>query len=112
MLKKTLFQKLLLKRKLSDAVILPLGQSIRQISDKGPGNYSQSYVCGPGPNPLIGENLDFHFYQYSFHIHSGNTIGDLIDIGADKWGNEREALVSVHQVGFLLQDILIDEYLF
>ena len=80
MLKKTLFQKLLLKRKLSDAVILPLVQNIRQISDKGPGKYSQSYVCGPGPNPLIGKNLSVHSYQYSYYINTGNTIGDLIDI--------------------------------
>ena len=107
MIEKTLFQQLVLKNKLSNAVILHLMQSIRQISNKGPGKYSQSYVCGPGPNPLIGENLSFHSYQYSYYVNSGNTIGDLVDIGADKWGNEREALVSVHQVGFLLQDYYI-----
>jgi len=52
----------------------------RGISRSGPGKYSQSYVCGPGHTPLIG-----------------STIGDLIDQGAEKWGNDREAVVSVHQ---------------
>jgi len=76
MLEKTLLQRILSKKSLPHAASI----KSRCLSNTGPGKYSQSYVCGPGHKPLIG-----------------HTIGDLIDIGAAKWGNDREALVSVHQ---------------
>ena len=68
----------------------------RGKSSSVPGKYSQSYVCGPGHTPLIGSNIIRE--ENNNIIHPGNTIGDLIDQGAEKWGNDREALVSVHQV--------------
>ena len=40
-------------------------------------------------------------FKLFFSIPAGSTIGELIDTGAEKWGNDREAIVSVHQVGLL-----------
>ena len=109
MLKKTLLQRILSKKSLAHAASI----SSRCISNAGPGKYSQSYVCGPGHKPLIGPNISYQLSIYCQYMTLGHTIGDLIDIGAAKWGNDREALVSVHQVHCLLctnQNVCFIEY--
>jgi len=75
-----MFEKQLLKSIIFKKTYLPIVRSNRQISSRESQKYLKSYVCGPSKVPLIG-----------------NTIGEIIDIGAEKWGNEREAVVSVHQ---------------
>ena len=101
MMEKTILQKILLNKSLSHAAVSLVS---RGLSSEGPGQlgkYSQSYVCGPGHTPLIGDTWSTRYIFISIPC-IGNTIGDLIDIGAAKWGNDREAIVSVHQVDSLL----------